>query len=97
MTHPDLPVTDPEPTAGERAMLQQFLQAQRDLVAWKLADADFDALQGVATANGLAPLGVQHHLIEVERWWFRDRTAGEPPCSAGSRDALLDIARMSFP
>ncbi len=78
VTHPDLTVTDPAPTADERTMLWEFLQSQRDLVAWKLADADFDALQGVATASGLAPLGVLRHLTTVERWWFRHQTAGEP-------------------
>jgi hypothetical protein len=77
VTHPDLPVTDPDPTAAERPMLQQFLQAQRDLVAWKLTDADSGALQAVATPSGLAPLGVLRHLIHVERWWFRHQTLGE--------------------
>ena len=77
MSHPDLHVTEPEPAGDERALLMQFLQAQRDLVAWKLADADFDALQSVSTASGLQPLGVLRHLITVERWWFRDRSAGE--------------------
>ena len=77
MTHPVLPVTDPAPTADERTMLEQYLQAQRDMVAWKLADADFEALQAVSTASGLAPLGVLRHLAAVERWWFRERWTGE--------------------
>jgi hypothetical protein len=80
-SHPNLPVTDPRPTGDERTLLQEFLQAQRDLVAWKLADADFAALQRVATPTGLAPLGVLRHLTHVERWWFRHQTAGEPDLS----------------
>jgi len=84
--HPDLPVTDPDPVADERTSLTQFLQAQRDTVAWKLADADFEALQAVATPSGLAPLGVLRHLTSVERWWFRDRTAGEEGLSYDFND-----------
>jgi len=79
--HPDLPVTDPQATGDERTLLTEFLQAQRDLVAWKLADADFEALQRVATATGLAPLGVLRHLGHAERWWFRHQTAGEKDLS----------------
>lgn len=78
MTHPDLPVTDPAYDAGERQALQEFLQSQRDMVAWKITDADRDVLQGPSTPTGLTALGLVRHLIDNERWWFRHRTAGEP-------------------
>jgi hypothetical protein len=68
----------PEVMADERAALQAFLDRQRELVAWKLADAELDALQAVATPSGLQALGMVRHLTAVERWWFRDRFLAEP-------------------
>jgi hypothetical protein len=88
--HPDLPVTDPAYDAGEREMLGAFLQAQRDLVAWKLADADQAVLQSSTTPTGLSALGLIRHLIDNERWWFRHRSAGEPDLTFFSDDADPD-------
>lgn len=65
------------PAGGERELLVAFLQAQRDLVAWKLAGADDRRLRAVLTPTGLGALGLVRHLTHVERWWFRDRFAGE--------------------
>ena len=66
------------PTVGpEREMLHGFLAEQRSLVHWKLADARDDDLLSVATTTGLTARGVLNHLTHVERWWWRDRFAGE--------------------
>ena len=66
------------PTAGpERPMLEGFLAEQRSLVHWKLADARDEDLLNVATTTGLTARGVLNHLTHVERWWWRDRFAGE--------------------
>lgn len=64
-------ITDPGPFADERTMLLGFLRRQRDLVAWKVADAPDDVLRSVSTATGLTPHGVVRHLTNVERSWLR--------------------------
>jgi uncharacterized damage-inducible protein DinB len=61
----------------ERTTLTGFLQRQRDLVAWKLRDADDDTLRSVGTGSGLTLHGVVRHLENVERSWFREGFAGE--------------------
>jgi uncharacterized damage-inducible protein DinB len=61
----------------ERTTLTGFLQRQRDLVAWKVRDADDDVLRSVGTDSGLSLHGVVRHLENVERSWFREDFAGE--------------------
>jgi uncharacterized damage-inducible protein DinB len=61
----------------ERTTLRGFLQRQRDLVAWKVREADDDVLRSVRTASGLTLHGVVRHLENVERSWFREDFAGE--------------------
>lgn len=61
----------------ERTTLTGFLQRQRDLVAWKLRDADDETLRSVGSASGLTLHGVVRHLENVERSWFREDFAGE--------------------
>lgn len=73
--------------SGEREMLLGYLQRQRDLVAWKLADlSDADA-QNVATPSGMTIHGVVNHLIDVERSWVRRWFAGEPGVQVEGIDA----------
>ena len=64
-------------TGSEREVLTGFLAEQRSLVLWKLADAQDADLLSVATTTGLTARGVLNHLTHVERWWWRDRFAGE--------------------
>jgi uncharacterized damage-inducible protein DinB len=61
----------------ERTTLTGFLQRQRDLVAWKVRDADDDVLRSVRTGSGLTVHGIVRHLENVERSWFREDFAGE--------------------
>jgi uncharacterized damage-inducible protein DinB len=61
----------------ERTTLTGFLQRQRDLVAWKVREADDATLRSVSTASGLTLHGVVRHLENVERSWFREDFAGE--------------------
>ena len=42
-------ITEPAAHGDERTALLGFLQRQRDLVAWKLRDADDEVLRGVST------------------------------------------------
>ena len=46
----------------ERESLLEFLQQQRDLVAWKVQDADDDALRAVRSSSGLSAHGIVRHL-----------------------------------
>lgn len=62
----------------ERESLLEFLQRQRDLVPWKLQDADDDALRTARTPTGLTAHGVVQHLTNVERSWFRRVFADQP-------------------
>ena len=71
-------ITEPAHRGDERTTLLGFLQRQRDLVAWKLADADDATLEATATPSGMTPHGVVRHLMNVERSWVRDDFAGEP-------------------
>jgi uncharacterized damage-inducible protein DinB len=62
---------------GERTVLTGYLQRQRDLVAWKVRNADDDTLASARTPSGLTLHGVVRHLENVERYWFREIFAGE--------------------
>ena len=70
-------VTEAAHGGDERTTLTGFLQRQRDLVAWKVRDADDRTLRSVRTASGLNVHGVVRHLENVERSWFREVFAGE--------------------
>ena len=70
-------ITEAAHHGDERTTLLGVLQRQRDLVAWKLRDADDDALRAAVTESGMHAHGVVRHLTNVERSWFRDVFAGE--------------------
>ncbi len=70
-------LVEPPVQADERATLEGYLAQSRALVRWKLANADDEALRGVATASGLTAHGVLSHLTNVERWWWRDVFEGQ--------------------
>ena len=63
--------------ADERGMLLAYLQRQRDLVVWKVAELDDQDADGVATPSGLTIRGLLYHLRDVERSWLRRWFAGE--------------------
>jgi uncharacterized damage-inducible protein DinB len=70
-------VTEAAHRGDERTTLLGFLQRERDLVAWKLADASDESLRSVSTPTGITLHGVVRHLEHVERSWFRETFAGE--------------------
>ncbi|GAA1758133.1 DinB family protein [Luedemannella helvata] len=81
----DIPWTAPpverrnEPlVADERAMLEGWLTWQRDTLLWKCAGLTGEqlALASVEPSN-LTLLGLVRHMAEVERVWFRIRSAGQ--------------------
>ncbi len=67
----------PPPQAPERELLVAYLARQRELVHWKLGGLTDDDARAVATSTGLTIHGLVRHLENVERWWFRDRFAGQ--------------------
>ncbi len=71
------PRADTRTTGEERAMLADFLRAQRATLELKCA-----GLTGELAARSVAPstlslLGLVRHLADVERRWFRQVLAGE--------------------
>jgi Protein of unknown function (DUF664) len=71
------PVPRPPYATDERTSLLAFLEVQRAVIRWKVGGIDAAAQRGVATPSGMTLLGMVRHLTDVERWWFRDRWAGE--------------------
>ena len=72
-----------EPLTGpERAMLQGWLDWQRQTLLSKAAGLTAEQLrQASVPPSNLTLLGLIRHMAEVERSWFRDRAVGDP--SAG--------------
>ncbi|MGW1379367.1 DinB family protein [Streptomyces sp. NPDC002446] len=64
--------------AGEREMLQGWLDFHRDTLFAKCAGLTAEQLAETSTRpSGLTLLGLVRHLADVERTWFRKRFAGE--------------------
>ena len=68
-----------EPYVGdERTMLEGWLDYHRQTLLLKCAGLTAEQLQTPSVEpSGLTLLGLVRHMAEVERWWFRDRVAGE--------------------
>ncbi|WP_351234679.1 DinB family protein [Streptomyces sp. NPDC002133] len=81
MTTTDLR-TEPSTVAGERAMLEGFLDYHRETLAMKCAGLDDAQLRRAPLSpSELSLLGLVRHLADVERHWFRRVLADEqaPP------------------
>ncbi|MFB1045190.1 DinB family protein [Streptomyces chrestomyceticus] len=64
--------------ADERSMLQGWLDRHRDTLLAKCAGLTPEELVQVsAEPSNLTLLGLVRHMTEVERWWFRQRVAGQ--------------------
>ena len=63
-------------SAGERELLERFLDFQRDTLIWKLSGLTREQLTTPRTPSGLSLLGVAKHLGYVERSWFQRRFMG---------------------
>ncbi|MFF2184075.1 DinB family protein [Streptomyces sp. NPDC058155] len=68
-------------TGDERAMLMDFLGAQRATLEMKCDGVDLRLSQRAVGPSTLSLLGLVRHLADVERRWFRCVMAGEdaPP------------------
>jgi uncharacterized damage-inducible protein DinB len=69
---------EPSTLAGEREMLDGWLDYHRETLALKCSGLDDIQLKEAAVLpSGLTLLGLVRHMAEVERSWFRNVLAGE--------------------
>ncbi|MFJ3103599.1 DinB family protein [Streptomyces sp. NPDC086835] len=67
----------PPPHAGERAMLESWLDFHRATLALKCAGLDDDQVRRASVSpSSMTILGLVQHLAEVERNWFQRVFAG---------------------
>ena len=68
---------DPPRVADERTMYQAWLDFHRGTLLWKCAGlTDYQLKTASVAPSSLTLLGLLRHMSEVERWWFRSRSAG---------------------
>ncbi|MEV0029859.1 DinB family protein [Nocardia sp. NPDC050793] len=78
-TAPEVERTPTPLVAGERPMLQAWLDRHRATLLWKCTGLDAEQLRSRPLApSGLSLLGLVRHMSEVERGWFRIAAAGAP-------------------
>jgi uncharacterized damage-inducible protein DinB len=67
------------PSSGpEKALLEAFLDFQRDTLLWKVSGLTDAQLTQEKTPSGTTLLGLVKHLAYVERNWFQIRFMGRP-------------------
>ena len=65
-------------SAGEREMLDAWLNFHRETLLWKCSGLTADQLRMRAVEpSNLSLLGLVRHMSDVERIWFRRRVGGE--------------------
>lgn len=69
---------DPDPAAGERDMLSQYLDFHRATVLAKTAGLDRGQMAARLPTSSLTLGGLLYHLALVEESWFEVRFAGLP-------------------
>jgi uncharacterized damage-inducible protein DinB len=68
--------SDPPRVAEERAMYQNWLEFHRGTLLWKCTGLTDDQLKTASVSpSRLTLLGLLRHMAEVERSWFRCRSA----------------------
>ena len=67
----------PRPEAGEKQMLEGFLDFQRETAITKVSGVPEARLRETMTPTGLNMLGLVKHLAHAERFWFHYVFAGE--------------------
>ncbi|MEV5329795.1 DinB family protein [Nonomuraea sp. NPDC052634] len=92
-TAPPVTRADESFVAGERAMLEGFLDWHRGTLLHKCAGLTAEQLaERALPPSKLSLLGLVRHLTDVERTWFRRRFAGEPIPSLYSSPEKPDAA-----
>ena len=70
--------SEPAQNAGERAMLEGWLDYHRQTLAWKCEGLTDEQLRTASVApSELSLMGLVRHMAEVERGWFRKVLAGD--------------------
>ncbi|GHJ56074.1 hypothetical protein Nm8I071_53810 [Nonomuraea sp. TT08I-71] len=80
--------------ADERTMLEGWLDYHRDTLLHKCAGLTAEQLRTASVEpSTLTLLGLVRHMADVERWWFRIRSAGEdiPGLYDGDEDPDADL------
>lgn len=68
----------PAQSAGEREMLDGWLEHHRGILIWKCEGLSAEQLrQRAVPPSALSLLGLVRHMAEVERGWFRQVFLGE--------------------
>ena len=94
-TAPEQPRTDPPTVAGERAALEGWLDYHRSTLLGKCQGLTGEQLaQRAVPPSSLSLLGLVRHMTDVERAWFRIRSAGEP--GLGFRYATEEFPDADF-
>lgn len=78
--------------AGERALLEGMLDAQRQEVVELLSGLDDTDARARLVPSLTTPLGLVKHATFVEKVWFHSRVAGVPRAEVG----LPDLVDESF-
>ncbi len=73
---------------GERALLDQMLDVQRDEVAELLTGLDDVSARARLVPSLTTPLGLVKHATFVEKVWFHARVAGVPRAEVGVPDTV---------
>ncbi|MFF4582339.1 DinB family protein [Streptomyces sp. NPDC001389] len=69
---------EPSTTAGEREMLDGWLEYHRATLAWKCEGLSDEQLRSTPLRpSALSLMGLVRHMAEVERYWFREIALGE--------------------
>jgi uncharacterized damage-inducible protein DinB len=77
-TAPEPTRTDPPTVAGERAALEGWLEYHRATLLAKCQGLTGEQLaQRAVPPSSLSLLGLVRHMTDVERAWFRIRSAGQ--------------------
>ncbi|MFB6977802.1 DinB family protein [Streptomyces scopuliridis] len=83
--------TEPSTVAGERDMLEGWLDYHRETLALKCSGLDEKQLKEASIPpSDLTLLGLVRHMAEVERGWFRNRLADEQAAYLYCTDADPD-------
>src|SRR4051794_34604131 len=82
------PRAEPEPSAGERITLTEFLDYYRATMVLKVDGLTDEQARARLVGSDTNLLGLIRHLAEVERTWFRPRLRGEdaPPLYSDDAD-----------
>lgn len=81
--------------AGERALLEQMLDVQREEVAGLLADLDDAEARARLVPSLTTPLSLVKHATFVEQVWFHSRVGGVPRHDLGLPDTVDESFALS--